>query len=92
MIDEATISGTMTRRHSSGVKTRARIILALASLPDGPTLRAIADAADCHWTTVDHHMPILQDDGLAVDRGDGWILTRAGQSTAAMLREFCRGA
>lgn len=82
----------MTRRHAAGIRTRARIVQALASLPDYPTLRAIADAAGVHWTTVDHHMPVLQADGLAVNRGDGWQLTRAGQAVAAMLHEFCQGA
>lgn len=90
MID-ATIAG-VTRRHAAGIKTRARIIMALASLPDYPTLRAIATAAGCHWTTVDHHMPVLRDDGQAISDDYGWRLTRAGQSTAAMLHEFCQGS
>lgn len=91
MVD-ATIVGMNVRRHAAGIKTRAKIIMALASLPDYPTLRAIAAAAGCHWTTVDHHMPVLQDEGQAISDDYGWRLTRTGQATAAYLREFCQGS
>lgn len=85
MIDEATIAGAMVRRHASGERTRARILVAMLGLGGPASLRRIGDAAGCSFMTVKHHTATMLADGLVTRGADGLSLTAAGIASAKLI-------